>query len=247
MRLRSTRRATTLLLSAGLALLALPALGSVPVLAANTNFLQGDGPPDRTIDMLFYVFLAISILVLVGVGGAILYACFRFRRRSDDEMPKQIRGNAKVERTWLAIPIVILVALFILNVVNVNYLRYGPSSASAAGRDAIAIKVTGQQFYWSFTYPDGKTSIRVLEIPVNTPIDISTISKDVIHGFWVPDLGAKIDALPGITNRAFIEGSVRGVFQGQCYEFCGVGHDQMLITVKVVSMSQYRSYLNHLA
>ncbi len=86
-----------------------------------------------------------------------------------------------------------------------------------------------------------------MEIPVNTPIDLTTSSKDVIHGFWVPALGAKIDALPGITNRAFIEASQTGTFQGQCYEFCGVGHDTMLITVKVVTMSQYQTYVKHLA
>jgi cytochrome c oxidase subunit 2 len=86
-----------------------------------------------------------------------------------------------------------------------------------------------------------------MEIPVNTPIDLTTISKDVIHGFWVPALGAKIDALPGITNHAFIEASETGTFQGQCYEFCGVGHDTMLITVKVVSLAQYKSYLGSLS
>jgi cytochrome c oxidase subunit 2 len=217
------------------------------VLAANTNFLDPAGPPARTIDMLFYVFLACSSVVLVGVGGAVIYACFRFRRRSDDEMPAQIHGNARLERAWIIGPAVLLFALFILNVVTVGYLRSGPSPASLAGRDPVSVHVTGQQFYWTFTYPNGKSSIRTMEIPVNTPIDLTTSSKDVIHGFWVPQLGAKLDALPGIINHAFIEASQKGTYQGQCYEFCGVGHDQMLITVKVVSMAQYQSYLSSLS
>ncbi|HVB13201.1 MAG TPA: cytochrome c oxidase subunit II [Candidatus Dormibacteraeota bacterium] len=218
-----------------------------PVLAANTNFLNPGGPPARTIDMLFYVFLTCSILVLLGVGGAILYACFRFRRKPDDEMPAQIHGNRRLERAWIIGPAVLLFALFILNVVNVGYLRNGPSPATLAGRDPVDIHVTGQQFYWSFTYSNGKSSLRSMEIPVNTPIDLTTSSKDVIHGFWVPALGAKIDALPGIVNHAFIEASREGTFAGQCYEFCGVGHNQMLITVKVVSMAQYQSYLGSLS
>ncbi len=235
-----------------LAATALGALGASvmsfsPVLADNTNFLDPAGPSVRTIDMLFYVFLACSIVVLIGVGGAVLYACFRFRRRSDDEMPRQIHGNKRLERAWIIGPAVLLFALFILNVVNVNYLRFGPSAATQAGRDPITVHVVGQQFYWSFTYPNGKSSIRTMEIPVNVPIDLTTISKDVIHGFWVPELGAKIDALPGITNHAFIEASQTGTFQGQCYEFCGVGHDTMLITVKVVSMAQYNRYLGSLS
>jgi cytochrome c oxidase subunit 2 len=236
-----------LLAATSLGILGAGILTFSPVLAANTNFLNPGGPPARTIDMLFYVFLACSIVVLLGVGGAILYACFRFRRRSDDEMPRQIHGNKRLERAWIIGPAVLLFALFILNVVNVNYLRYGPSPATPAGRDPVDIHVTGQQFYWTFTYSNGKSSIRTMEIPVNTPIDLTTISKDVIHGFWVPALGAKIDALPGITNRAFIEASQTGTFQGQCYEFCGVGHDTMLITVKVVSMAQYKSYIGRLS
>jgi cytochrome c oxidase subunit II len=244
---RGAHRGGKLLAAASLGLV-WAALGtSSSVLAANTNFLDPAGPPARTIDMLFYVFLACSIVVLLGVGGAIIYACIRFRRRSDDEMPAQVHGNPRLERAWVIGPAVLLFALFILNVVNVGYLRSGPSPATLAGRDLVDVHITGQQFYWTFTYSNGKSSIRTMEIPVNTPIDLTTSSKDVIHGFWVPELGAKIDALPGITNHAFIEASQKGVYQGQCYEFCGVGHDDMLITVKVVSMAQYQSYLSSLS
>ncbi|HEY6538334.1 MAG TPA: cytochrome c oxidase subunit II [Candidatus Dormibacteraeota bacterium] len=247
MKTRGAHLGGKLLAAASLGALGVVALTLAPVLAANTNFLSGGGPPVDTIDMLFYVFLACSIVVLVGVGGAIIYACFRFRRRSDDEMPRQIHGNARIERAWVLGPALLLAALFLLNVVNVGYLRTGPSPASPAGRDPVKVHVTGQQFEWSFTYSNGKSSIRTMEIPVNTPIDLTTSSKDVIHGFWVPQLGAKIDALPGITNHAFIEASQKGTYEGQCYEFCGVGHDDMLITVKVVSMAQYRAYINKLA
>ena len=94
--------------------------------------------------------------------------------------------------------------------------------------------------------PAVRSHCQTAVIPVNTPIELSPESLDVIHGFWVPNLGAKIDALPVIVNHAFLEANRTGTFGGQCYEFCGVGHDQMLITVKVVSMSQYQSYLQHL-
>ncbi|MGA9776566.1 MAG: cytochrome c oxidase subunit II [Candidatus Dormiibacterota bacterium] len=229
----------------GAAALALAA-GPLPVIAGNTNFLTGGGPPTDSIDMLFYVFLACSSAVLLGVGGAILYAAVRFRRRDPDEMPRQVHGNNRLELAWTLGPLALLAALFVLNVVTVGYLRHGPSAASPAARQEIHIKVIGRQFYWTFDYPGGKSSLRTLEIPVNIPIELTTSSLDVIHGFWVPNLGAKIDALPGIVNHAFIEANREGTFGGQCYEFCGVGHDQMLITVKVVSMSQYQSYLQHL-
>ncbi|MHB1499780.1 MAG: cytochrome c oxidase subunit II [Candidatus Dormibacteria bacterium] len=222
------------------------ATAAAPVLASNTNFLNGGGPPVDRIDLMFWVFTAVSAVVLVGVGGAIVYAAFRFRRRSPDEMPKQVHGNSRLERAWTIGPLVVLVVLFTLNLVNVGYLRHGPNPASPAARQEIHVKVVGRQFYWTFYYPNGKYSLRTLEIPVNVPVAISTESLDVIHGFWVPQLGAKIDALPGIVNHAFIEGNRIGTFGGQCYEFCGVGHDQMLITVKVVTMAQYQSYIQHL-
>lgn len=246
-RTRGRRLGGKLLTGALLGIYGSLALAISPALAANTNFLNGAGPPARTIDMLFYVFMACAIVVLVGVGGAIIYACFRFRRRSDDEMPAQIHGNPRLERAWIIGPSVLLFALFMLTVVNVGYLRYGPDPATPAGRDAVKIHVIGQQFYWSFVYPNGKTSIRTMEMPVNVPVDLTTSSKDVIHGFWVPQLGAKIDAIPGITNHAFIEASQLGTYEGQCFEFCGVGHDTMLITVKVVTMAQYQTYLSQLS
>jgi cytochrome c oxidase subunit 2 len=246
-RTRGRRLGGKLLAASTLGIYGALALAISPVLAANTNFLEGAGPPTRTIDMLFYVFMACAIVVLVGVGGAIIYACFRFRRRSDDEMPAQIHGNPRLERAWVIGPAVLLFALFMLTVVNVGYLRNGPDPATPAGRDAVKIHVIGQQFYWSFVYPDDKTSIRTMEMPVNVPVDLTTTSKDVIHGFWVPELGAKIDAIPGITNHAFIEASQLGTYEGQCFEFCGVGHDTMVITVKVVTMAQYQSYLSHLS
>jgi cytochrome c oxidase subunit 2 len=222
-------------------------VGAPAVFARNTNFLGGGGPPVDRIDMLFNVFLVISILVLVGVGGAILFAAVHFRRRSPDQMPKQVHGNSRVELIWTLIPAALLVVLFVLTAVNIGYIHSGPSPTSVAGRKAIHIKVIGQQFYWTFYYPNGKSSIRTLEIPVGVPIEISTESLDVIHGLWVPNLGAKIDALPGIVNHSFLEADKVGTDNGQCYEFCGVGHDTMLITVKVVTMSQYQTYVKHLA
>jgi cytochrome c oxidase subunit 2 len=222
-------------------------VGAPAVFALNTNFLNGGGPSVDRIDMIFYVFMAIALLVLVGVGGAILYAAVRFRRRSPDEMPKQVHGNRRIELIWTLVPFVVLAALFALNLVNIGFIHSGPSAASPAGRQAIHIKVVGQQFYWTFHYPNGTSSIRTLEIPVGVPIEISTESLDVIHGFWVPNLGAKIDALPGIVNHTYLEANKVGTYGGQCYEYCGVGHYTMLLTVDVVSMSQYQAYVQHLA
>ncbi|HUY62102.1 MAG TPA: cytochrome c oxidase subunit II [Candidatus Dormibacteraeota bacterium] len=232
----------------GLAALAAAAGWLVPATAcaASPVFLNPGGPPDSRIVMIWNVFLVVAVVVLVGVGGAIVYAAIRFRRRSPDEMPPQVHGIVRLEVAWTVGPAILLLGLFGLNVVNVQYLRHGPNPASAAGRRGVDIGVVGRQFSWTFDYPNGKASIATLTIPVGVPIYLHTRSLDVIHGFWVPQLGAKIDALPGIVNHAFIEASRPGTYRGQCYEFCGVGHDQMLITVKAVSMAQYRATIARL-
>ncbi len=223
----------------GLVLL-LQGLTSVPALAAHRDFLHSGGPPDNRIVMLFNVFLILGSLILAGVAIALLTACVRFRRRHPDEMPAQVHGIARLEFAWTVGPFILLASLFVLSLAQVGYLRGGPARNSAQGRQGVNIEVIGRQFYWTFVYANRHESLRTLYVPAGRPVYLVTESLDVIHGFWVPQAGAKIDALPGIVNHAFVEVSRPGTYNGQCYELCGVGHAQMLITMTALPPAQYR-------
>jgi len=235
---RTGRRAA----GAGVGLMVL-ALASPPAFAAHRDFLHSAGPPDNRIVMLFDVFLGLGTAILIGVTIAVLTVCVRFRRRHPDEMPRQVHGVARLEAAWTLGPFVLLAALYVFSIAQVSYLRHGPARDTAAGRQGVNVEVIGRQFYWTFVYGDGHESLRTLYVPAGRPVYLVTKSLDVIHGFSVPELGARIDALPGIVNHAFIEAGRPGTYNGQCYELCGVGHAQMLITVKALPRARYEQVI----
>ena len=106
------------------------------------------------------------------------------------------------------------------------------------------MNVTGQQWVWSFEYPDQqKIQSDVLVVPINTPIYFNVTSKDVVHSFWVVEMGVKIDANPGaVTNTGFTANKL-GTFNIRCAELCGLHHAYMETNVQVVTQDQFDSWV----
>lgn len=114
---------------------------------------------------------------------------------------------------------------------------------SADEGEVLRINVTAHQWRWDVRYPE--TGIRLadeLHIPAQTPVDIYLTSADVIHSFWVPRLGGKLDMLPGRTNILRLKAEAPGVYRGQCAEFCGTGHAHMKFTVIAHSPDEFRRW-----
>jgi len=107
---------------------------------------------------------------------------------------------------------------------------------------AMRIAATGHQWWWEFSYGGVKTA-NELHIPADTPIDLDLTSADVIHSFWVPELGPKMDMLPGITNHLRLFARRAGSYEGQCSEFCGIEHAWMRIRVVVQTQSEFDAWL----
>ena len=107
---------------------------------------------------------------------------------------------------------------------------------------AMRIAATGHQWWWEFSYGGVKTA-NELHIPVDTPIDLDLTSADVIHSFWVPELGPKMDMLPGVTNHLRLSARRAGSYEGQCSEFCGIEHAWMRIRVVVQTQSEFDAWL----
>jgi cytochrome c oxidase subunit II len=188
----------------------------------------------RIVDLYVLIFWVAMVVMLV-VGGLLVYAALRFRRRDEVE-PAQVHGNSKLELAWTGAPFLILLVIFLFTFANMDYIRNGPANK------AMTVKVTGQQFAWTFNYPDPKVRTDTLYIPVGQPVELQVTSRDVLHAFWVPRLGQEIYAIPGQTNHGWIQASKAGNYFGQCNELCGTGHWIMQLRVVAMPKAQYDAW-----
>jgi len=213
-----------------------PVATLVGVPAVSVTPLDCAGPNACDIVSVYTSVFWIAMVVLVIVGGLLVYAALRFRR-TDDREPAQVHGNPRLEIVWTAVPLVIVSFLFVRTTLRMDYVRNGPPPQQT-------VQVTGIQWAWSFKYPNGKTSISTLTIPVGQVIRLQVTSKDVLHSFWVPRLGGQIYAKPGFQNSGWIEASQPGTYYGQCNELCGLYHFSMTLQVNAVSAEQYQAFLS---
>jgi len=198
-----------------------------------------------------------ALLTGVIVWGLIGYACFAFRRRSDDEIPVQTRYNLPIEILYTVAPVVMVLVFFYYTVTVQNQVL-DEVSAESGGADH-TLEVVGSKWAWTFNYVkddalDGQSvyeggttgDISTLVLPVDESVKVNLISPDVIHSFWVPAFLFKMDVVPGRTNTFSFTPTVVGTFEGRCAELCGAYHSRMLFDVKVVSAEEYAAYLQTL-
>lgn len=208
-------------------------------------FAQGPSPlrpgSDTAGDVasLFWVVTAIAAVVFIVVEGLIIFAVVRYRRQYPDEIPEQIHGNTRLELIWTVVPVLILAVLFGLTLRMLAEQRYAPP-------ESMVVEVTGNQWFWEFNYPETEVTLNSrtddLVIPAGRPIQFEIRSNDVIHSFWVPELSGKIDAIPGHTNTLWFTAEP-GSYDGECAEFCGLQHYDMLFTVRVVPEDEFAEWM----
>ena len=186
-------------------------------------------------------------IIFVVVEASLLWFIFRYRRRGrprDAEGP-QIHGATRLELIWTAVPVFILVAIAAFVFYKLPGIRHVPTARAQGG--PLVIRVDGHQFYWQFTYPNGNVSIQELHVPANRVVRLDIHSEDVDHSWWIPELGGKFDAIPGITNHTWLQANRAGTYRGQCGEFCGAFHAEMVARVVAEPGGAYRSYVANLA
>jgi cytochrome c oxidase subunit II len=193
-------------------------------------------------------FLFVSIFVVgifVLVEGLLLAFVLRYRRRQrarfEDGAP--IHGATKVELAWTAFPVVVLFLIAAFVFIELPGIKDVP--AAGAGEEQLEIQVTGRQFYWQYEYPNGVIAIDALRAPAGVPVrlEVNAPDSDVIHSWWIPALGGKIDAIPGTTTDTWFEVERPGVYVGQCAELCGVEHAKMLASVEVLPADDFDAWL----
>ncbi len=187
------------------------------------------------IHFVFWFTTAICIGVFSVVTAVLVYSVWKFRAGPDDDSDgPPVHGHTGIEIAWTAVPAVLVTAISIVSAIVL-------AENGDAGSNPLKIKVTAQQFAWSFTYPNGKT-YGSLTLPTgrHTKLDIS--SNDVIHSFWVPQLSQKQDAVPGQHNSLVITPTRTGIFPVVCTELCGLGHALMRSHVEIMSPAGFAAW-----
>ncbi len=231
---------------------------------------SGGSPQANHIDTLYKIELVIGAIIFVAVQGALIYALIHFRRKKDS-VPAQIRGNTRLEIGWTVAAAVILIALAVVTFATLSSIQNPPNSGPngdqlVAGANveyasvdqklppngkALKITVIGRQYIWQFVYPGSSEpdglgapySYQEMVVPTNTTVSLNVVSADVVHSWWVPELGGKVTAVPGYHNYTWFNISKPGIYRGQCAVLCGRGHARMIATVRAVPPATFDAWL----
>jgi cytochrome c oxidase subunit 2 len=201
------------------------------------NSLAPAGPvADKQADLFWLVFwIAVGVFVLV--EGLLVFAMIRFRRRSADDVPKQIHGNTRLEIIWTILPALLLAGIAVPTVGTIFDLAQEPEGA-------LEIDVTGHQWWWEVRYPSlGVVTANEIHIPTGEPVILNLTSADVIHSFSVPRLAGKTDMLPGRTNTMNLAADEPGTYLGQCAEFCWASHAKMKFRVVAQERPDFEAWV----
>jgi len=195
----------------------------------------------KPVDALWDLLIWLSVPVFVTVMIIVLFSVVNFRMRPGEEEldGPPIHGNTRLEIIWTAIPAIILVGLCSWSYVVLTDIE-------DAQANEMRIDVTGQQFAWTYEYPQtgGKpVKSTQLVLPKDRPVRFSVKALDVIHDFWVPAFRMKVDAVPGLTTRYRVTPSRLGTYPVVCAELCGLGHSVMRSSTRVVTPAEFDTWL----
>jgi cytochrome c oxidase subunit II len=229
-------------------LVLLVALATAGIAAAGNGGLAPVTPHSpnavRITDTYWVVFgFTAFVFVLIESLLVIFIVKYRSRGRSRAVEGAQVHGHTRLELLWTVFPVLILAAIAVVVFWELPVIDHQPSAAT----NPIHITVEGHQYYWQFDYPNHARSINTLHVPVGAVVDLKVVSPDVIHSWWIPALGGKIQAIPGRVNHTWFRADAAGAYTGQCAELCGVFHASMLATVKAQSAQSYRTFITKTA
>jgi cytochrome c oxidase subunit 2 len=217
------------------------------------------------IDTLYKLTLYIGIVIFVGVEGTLLYSLIKYRARRGGPEAEQIHGNTPLEIGWTIGAALILVVLTVVTFIYLPDIENPPASGPdglraeqarfasidqpdppRSGGPYLTIRVNGQQYLWRYDYAGGDQLFSYFEmvVPTDTTVLLEVTASDVIHSWWIPDLGGKVDGVPGHVNETWfkIPAGKEGVYDGQCAELCGSGHADMRGRVRAVTPDEFEDW-----
>jgi len=205
---------------------------------------------DLSLSLWQGAWIAAGVVGLITLVLIVWPAIFHRKKVGAPDFPKQTQYNVSVEVAYTIIPFIIVAVLFYFTVVQENKIvEKSPTTV------AHEIGVEGIQWSWQFSYPEAGPKAIVTGTPAQSPtlvvplgerVRYTITSNDVIHGFWIPAFMIQIQNLPGVANHLEFTANKLGSFPGRCNMLCGRNHSQMLFTLKVVTPTEYKSYLETL-
>jgi cytochrome c oxidase subunit 2 len=220
------------------------------------DFQEAASPIMRELKWFHDLLMIIITAIVVIVALLLLYVAIKFNAKSNP-VPAKFTHNVAIEIIWTLVPILVIAAIAVPSFKILRLAEHTPPSD-------MTIKVVGNQWYWTYSYPDNGIEfdsnmiqdadlkpgqLRLLEvdnrivIPVGATVKFLITASDVLHSFAIPSLGLKTDAGPGRTNEAWTRVDKEGVYYGQCSELCGANHGFMPIALEVVSKEKYEAWL----
>ncbi len=235
--------------------------------SAFANFITpktGGSPNADQIHSLYLIVLYVAAVVFVIVEGALVYSVYKFRAKKV-RTAAQIHGNTRLEVSWTLGAAAILVVLTVVTFIKLPSILNPPNSSAGFLESSLTaptppnghkltICVQGRQYIWRYVYGAGcehnpfdahlPYSFQEMVVPAGTVVVLSITAIDVIHSWWVPSLGGKVDAVPGYTTYTWFKAPKPGaLFHGQCAQLCGRQHAFMTALVQVVSPAAYQAWL----
>ena len=220
--------------------------------------MQPSAAPLRTQQMFMHnvILLPIVTIIAVFVAALLLWCAFRFNKRANP-VPARFSHNTPIEIIWTVVPVLILmfIAIFSFKLLYAFHDMPPPD---------VTVKATGNQWYWTYAYPDQKVpeytsnilpedkaghelyrlrADNPMVVPVNKVVRVLTTGADVIHAWTIPAFGVKIDSVPGKTNQTWFKAERTGTYYGQCSELCGINHAFMPIEVRVVTQPEFDAWV----
>lgn len=252
------------ILLAALALALGGLLVGAPAAMAGAIFPESGGSPQADdIATLYKITFWIGVVIFVGVESALIYSLVKYRARRGGPPAEQIHGNTPLEIGWTVAAACIVLIIAAVTFVYLDDIRNPPASdpdglqvvsnefatinqpAPPGGR-GLKIRVNGQQYLWRYDYPEenGRQLFSYYEmvVPIKTTVVLEITSSDVIHSWWIPKLGGKMDATPGHINETWFKIDKPGVYVGQCAELCGDNHADMRAVVRAVPVAEYEAW-----
>jgi cytochrome c oxidase subunit 2 len=202
------------------------------------------GPPAsptmRAVESTMRIFSLAASPVAGLVWAVSIYSLLRWKTKArPTEDGPALRGNGPLTVTWAVVSTVLCVFLLIWGLAEMTSV-----TSSAEASNPLVVNVTGQQWVWTFSYPDeGDVESDQLYLPLNRPVVFHVTSKDVIHSFWVVQMGIKVDANPGVTTKTSVTPDKLGTFDVRCAELCGLRHADMETSAHVVDSTDFTTWI----